>query len=178
MKKLLMGSLAFAVAAPMFMSPIFAADANKEGTADATVEYDGGGTDIPDPDNPTDPHWIVTVHPDLKFTDAVKTQDVSVGLSATEGYTLDAVSVDVKVASKHAFNLTLNGGSDLSGALPYILKYDGKGITSATAGEKVEVSTLTKDKRTVTGTATLNGTALDSSKYKDVLTYSVSKKVV
>lgn len=167
MKKLLLTAAVGMLAVGAFTVPTFAA----EGTKDVTVGYDANT--IPDPDNPTDADWSVSVPKSFQFTDGNKTNnEMGVTLNEIKNGGLPAdKKVEVSVTSKNAYELQ-NTKAD---KLAYTLKYN---AVMAPTTAKQSIGFLDKAAPTIAGTSTLTGdTAKADGLYVDTLTYTVASAV-
>lgn len=135
-----------------------------EETGNTQVSYNNQNA-IPDPENPADPDWVVTIPSSIVFTDASKEVDASVEL--VKKTVLSTNDVTVTVESANNYHLELGAGDD---AVSYSLTYDGKLMTDTNKEVAVLNSTNTKK----AGKATLTGNAAKSGLHTDILTYTVS----
>lgn len=136
-----------------------------EGTGSTNVSYDNQNQ-IPDPDptDPTDPEWMVTIPSSIVFTDDNKEIDASVELVEKTG--MPAKPVTVSVESDNGYNLVLTDASD---PVSYALGYGGKHMSAI----ETMVAELTATNTRQTGTAKLTGKATKAGVHTDVLTYTV-----
>lgn len=137
-----------------------------EGKGTTNVSYNNQN-EIPNPDptDPTNPEWMVTIPSSIVFTDDNKEIDASVELVEKTGMPANPVSVSVE--SKNAYNLQLTDSSD---PVSYTLSYASK-LMSAT---ETKVADLTATSPKQEGTAKLTGKATKAGVHTDVLTYTVS----
>ena len=135
-----------------------------EGTGTTEVSYNNQN-EIPDPENPADPEWVVTIPSSIVFTDTNKELDASVEL--VEKTALPAGDVTVTVKSGNNYHLQLGSGDD---AVSYSLTYDGKLMTDT----NIEVAVLNSSSRKKAGKAILTGNATKAGLHTDTLTYTVS----
>ena len=126
-----------------------------EGTGTTEVSYNNQN-EIPDPENPADPEWVVTIPSSIVFTDTNKELDASVEL--VEKTALPA---------GNNYHLQLGSGDD---AVSYSLTYDGKLMTDT----NIEVAVLNSSSRKKAGKAILTGNATKAGLHTDTLTYTVS----
>lgn len=162
--KILLGALAFSMLG--MMAPINAAS----GVGDTDVSYTSD-SNIPDPDNPTDPHWAVSIPSSIVFTSSTKTADATVELKAMNGYDLPSTgTITVSVVSKNSYGLYAAGAD--KDIMPYSLKY---GSTKMTSTTKTVGELIAAADNKIAGTAELSGTAVAKVKgsHSDTLTYTI-----
>lgn len=167
MKKYLLSLCAGMLSLSAMVAPTFAA----EQTRDVNVGYDSSM--IPDPDNPENPTWSVSVPKSFKFTDSYTSNEMKVTLNTISNGGLD-VTKTAPISVKSANSFKLIGGA--GGGIDYSLTYGG---TAATGAEYNNIGSLQNvdGKRELVGTAALTDkTQLASAdgSYTDVLTYRVS----
>lgn len=160
--KLLAAALAVGMMVPMASTSAFAA--TKTGTTD--VSYDNTNI-VPDPGNPDNPDWGVSIPSSIVFTDANKKVDASVELVSINGGTLPATDVTITVASQKAYKLNTAANDD---EMSYALIYGNKTMTAVAN----EVGKLKAGTVKVTGQAVLTGTAKKIGSHTDLLTYTIS----
>lgn len=124
---------------------------------------------IPDPDDPTNPDYVINVPAAISFTDEEKEIDASVTMTAPNGtkYAGDK-SANISVTSKNNYKLTYKDD-----AIGYKLAYNGKLMSDT---EQV-VGTTNKTEFEVEGKADLVGKAKHKGLYTDTLTYKVDPVV-
>lgn len=167
-KKLALALATCSIATLMSGVQAFAAGTESAGK-DVTVSYDNI-VSIPDPDNPANAQWAVTIPSAITFTDAVKSVDASVELVAKNGGSLTGLNVDVNVKSANGFKLT--GLEDLD----YQMAYGQTILNSTTGTSKTKIATLTEGAAKQDGLATLTGAASKAGSFTDTLTYTVQKQ--
>ena len=161
LKKIYMSALAMGLMIPALSMNVLATD----GTGQTPVTYDNRNY-IPDPDNPTDPQWAVTIPSTINFTDDNKKIDASVELVSKNGGTLPTGNVTVTVESRNNYKLK-NGSDEVS----YQLVYEGKAMTNTSK----EVAVLNSANPAKSGFAILgNDKAPSRGSYEDTLTYTIS----
>ena len=137
-----------------------------EGTGETPVSYDNRNY-IPDPDNPIDPQWAVTIPSTINFTDDNKKIDATVELVSKNGGSLPTSDVMVSVKSKNEYELINKDGEKVS----YQLAYGDKVMTSS----NTEVAILNSGNTMEKGYAILgNDKAPSRGSYDDTLTYTIS----
>lgn len=162
-KKIVALTLAAGLASSGILSSVSAFAA--EQTKDTPVSY-SSAQNIPDPENPDAPDYVVNVPASITFTDNNKTIDTTVSMTNPDGSVYaGAKSAGVKVASKNNYKLK-NGNHEVD----YKLTYAGN-VMSAVAQN---IGTLNKTSNSVAGKAQLVGTATATGNYTDVLTYTVT----
>ena len=161
--KLLATALAVTMAVPMFSMSVSAAGSE---TGTTNVSYDNT-YGIPDPDNPTDPGWAVTIPSSIHFTDSNNVVNVDVELVSINSGSLPTGPVAVTVASANGYQLQMTGATD---PVPYVVSYAGTSMSTA----NTTVGNLSSTSTTITGTATLQGTAAITGVHIDVLTYTIT----
>lgn len=161
-KRMLAGVLAAGMVCAVPVTTAWAAKESK-GT---DVFYDNRNI-IPNPDpmDPTNPEWVVSIPSSIHFTDANKEIDASVELIEKTG--LPANDVTVTVKSAKGYKLALTGNAD---PVDYMLSY---GSTVMSAGIDDTVAILTAQAPKQAGTARLTGKATAPGTHTDVLTYTV-----
>lgn len=173
--KVIAGIAAFALAAPMFTSSVFAAwPAEAGGT---TVSYDNS-SNIPDPDNPSNPQWAVKVPSSVTFTDTSKKVDASVSIENINGGAYPAYLIHVGVKSAHGYKLEYDADS-----LDYDLQYEKDGVMTSVKASTNTVKEIGSFQANLTNIQTIKGNAILSStqaatktgSHTDTLTYSISK---
>ena len=148
-----------AVSALMPMG-VFAADQS----ADTPVMY-SAYSNIPDPENPTNPKWGVQIPTTIQFTNKAIVQSADVEMVGMNGGVLDGtMRANVTVTSAKNYTFGVDNGA-------YELKYAGTTMTGADAA----VGTLNgATAKKITGTATLTVEAKKAGNYTDTLTYKVT----
>lgn len=178
-KSLLTLAVSFAMIAPSFAS--IGAWTDTQPGPTTPVAYDNS-SNIPDPDNPTNPAWTVQVPSSITFTDNAKKVAANVSMQTVNDGTMPTYDVEVMVASTNGYKLQL--GTTNAKTLDYDLQYqktDGslqsiKALsgtdfkTAATIGKFPQNSTSGK---TIEGYAILTGTATETGRYSDQLTYTL-----
>lgn len=135
---------------------VFAAESQDKNTV---VRYDSAA-DIPDPDHPTDPYYVVSTPGNVTFTDSNKVFTGEVEMLAidedgnTSPYAGDGVA-DVSVKSNGQFNLALADGSD---------KVTYEYLHASSAGDAAVIDT--KADNTQTDFQKLFSIDKDNAKYK------------
>lgn len=163
------GAMIVGTAAAAMPAAAFAA----EGTGEVNVGY--MDSMIPDPDNPTNPDWSVSIPKDFLFVkDTHETHDMTVTLNDIKNGGLAAdKKVAVDVASANAYTLQ-NDTADIT-SLDYTLTY---GTVENTDGQ---IGELSQDAKTIAGEATIEHDQLSQvgvdGVYTDVLTYTVHSAV-
>ena len=161
LKKIYMSALAMGLMIPALSMNVLAAD----GTGQTPVTYDNRNY-IPDPDNPTDPQWAVTIPSTINFTDDSKKIDASVKLVEQNGGSLPTGNVTVTVESSNNYKLK-NGSDEVS----YQLVYGNKTMSNTDK----EVAVLNNTDTAKNGYAILgNDKAPSRGSYEDTLTYTIS----
>ena len=161
LKKIYMSALAMGLMIPALSMNVLAAD----GTGQTPVSYDNRNY-IPDPDNPKDPQWAVTIPSTINFTDDNKKIDASVELVANPGGSLPIGNVTVTVESRNNYKLK-NGSDEVS----YQLVYGNKTMSNTDK----EVAVLNNTDTAKSGYAILgNDKAPSRGSYEDILTYTIS----
>lgn len=164
-KKLFSGALAVAMVGTMVATPVFA----KEKSDTTPVSYNNV-KQIPDPENPDNPDWAVTIPSSITFTDDIKEVDASVELVSVNNASITGVSdVKVSVRSQNGYKLELAGKAD---PVAYTLQYDS--VLSGSSDTEIASLSGTPGSTKKEGTAKLVGTATQSGDHTDVLTYTVS----
>ena len=161
LKKIYMSALAMGLMIPALSMNVVAS----EGTGETPVSYDNRNY-IPDPDNPIDPQWAVTIPSTINFTDDNKKIDASVKLVEQNGGSLPTGNVTVTVESSNNYKLK-NGSDEVS----YRLEYGSKTMTNTDK----EVAVLASANPAESGFAILgNDKAPSRGSYEDTLTYTIS----
>lgn len=164
-KKILFAALMVGTLLPASIGSVFATE--KEGTTPVT--YDNRNY-IPDPDNPVNPGWAVTIPSSINFTDDNKIIDTSVELVSINGGTIPTENVTVTVTSENDYQLKKNPGDDAG--LSYKLTYGDKIMSDS----QKSVAVLNDSVTMQSGTAVLgNDKAPTRGQYTDTLTYTVTK---
>lgn len=166
--KLLKGALAL-VLMGMVAAPT-QAFASSTGSGIAEVSYNNDGT-IPDPENPSDPKWVVKIPTAIVFTNSQKSVSADVKLEGTGGNSVPTdKEIAITVTSKN--NYALNAAGVDKDPMAYGLTYANT-LMSATVNE---VGTLDGTTTEIKGTAVLNSNAVAkvAGSHTDILTYSVA----
>lgn len=162
--KLLAAALTVAMAVPMFAMSVSAAGTE---TGTTNVSYDNTHG-VPDPDNPTNPNWAVTIPSTIHFTDTNTVVNVGVELVSINGGALPTTDVAVSVTSRNGYKLQMSGANP--DAVPYVVAYGGVNMSTTVT----EVGNVNSTNTTISGTATLQGTAAITGVHTDVLTYTIT----
>lgn len=186
MKKLLVTMLAGVLIIGGTVLPVSAASE----TGKTNVGYLSG--QIPDPDNPSNPTWSVSIPKDFVFTDGNLTKNVDVTLNEITGEFNTAKKVQVDVESKNTYLLKNTDSTVAVQELQYKLNYGSlvnPGVPDESGNVTNTIGFLSRDNAgggedpamTITGTAVLEETQLTNigvdGTYKDVLTYTVYSAV-
>lgn len=168
-KKLALALATCSIATLMSGVQAFAVGPESQGK-EVPVSYDNT-VSIPDPENPANAKWAVTIPSAITFTDAVKDVDASVELVAKNGGSLTGLNIAVNVQSTNGFKL------DGAEQLDYQVAYGQTILNSTTTGaNKTKIATLTEDAAKQDGLATLTGVASKAGSFTDTLTYTVQKQ--
>lgn len=138
------------------------------GVGETNVSY-SNDNNIPDPDNPNDPHWAVAIPSSITFTDKNRSADATVELKSMNGYDLPTGgTITVKVTSTNSYGLHAVGAD--KDIMPYTLSYGANRMTASTntVGDLVATNKIE-------GTAVLdaNATAKVKGSHTDTLEYSI-----
>lgn len=158
--------IAATIVAAVFMSVVPAHALSESG--DTNVAYTNENN-IPDPDNPYDPHWVVAIPSSITFTDENKRADASLELKPMRGYDLpNGGTIIVTVESTNGYALHAAGADKDS--MEYTLSYEGKGMSST---EK-EIGDLVATNK-IAGTAVLDASATAKVRgaHTDILRYYI-----
>lgn len=170
MKKLLALSLATGVVGAGLLANVsaFAAEQPAEQPHNTVKVSYSSSVGIPDPDDPENPDYVISIPAAIVFSDEKNSVDASVEMTNLDGTAYAGEKqADVSVTSKNQFKLK-NGSREVN----YDLKY-GQNIMSVT---NTKVGTLSKTNLKVKGSADLQGSATATGNYTDVLTYNVVNK--
>ena len=184
--KVLCTTMAFALAAPMFMAPVMATDGKNDGedtNPDKTIVSYNNSTVLGDPDG-APATWGVEVPKAITFTDrvtSIKTDVKLVDLSEnkTPGYPADETSaVKVKVKSENGYVMELKDGND---GLQYTLGYKKNGAMTELARVKntdEEIGKLYAGNEMIEGIAVKKGNALQTGDHTDKLVFTITTATV
>ncbi|MGN0348994.1 MAG: hypothetical protein ACI4DR_05615 [Roseburia sp.] len=169
MKTTLVGALALTLA--LSGSALQVAAADRETTV--PVSY-SNTKDIPDPENPDNPDWVVRVPSSIEFTETRREVDASVELiekTATGLQTGKTVTVSVK--SNNSYKLM---NDDQSASYDYTLSYTNTNSGNPlSGGDYAVIGTFTSiDKVKKEGRAKFDKNVTKVGSYTDTLTYKVS----
>ena len=182
--KVLCTTMAFALAAPMFMAPVMATDGKNDGedtNPDKTIVSYNNSTVIEDPDG-APATWGVEVPKAITFTDNVKSikADVKlVDLSAdgNPGYPSATDAITVKVQSENGYVMEMSDPTDKD-PIKYTLGYktDGTTMTNAPLEKSTDhiIGKLSVDTLKIEGIAIKKGDAFQTGNHTDRLTYTIS----
>lgn len=154
----------------------FAAEGDKQ-SADTMVTY-RNTKDIPDPDNPSDPDYVVSVPGNITFTDEHQQYDKDLHMYMPDGlkdYT-GVKNADISVKSKNGFKL--KNVKDEKDTVDYkMIKLGAKEGDKAVELKGTEDNALGKMNKTDLNMKLrykLAGQAQSTSVYQDTVTYTVT----
>lgn len=170
-KKFIMGAMAFALAAPLMDTSVFAA--TDQGTSDTPVTYYNAATETP-----VTPEWAFTVPSKIAFDADNNTVNANVKLTPIEGATATPnVKVNITVESKNAYNMILDGKTITDAIkdekIEYSLAYGNKTMTNVDKA----IGQLTQANKEISGIAKLKGLATQSGNFTDTLTYVATVEI-
>lgn len=159
---------------------VFAAETQDK---DTIVSYDSS-EDIPDPDHPFDPYYVVSTPGNVTFTDSNKVFNGEVEMLAvdedgnTSPYAGDGVA-DISVKSNGQFNLALTDGSD---QVTYDYMFASNAGDAASIDKKADntqtdfqkLFSIDKDNAKYKVRYKMTGKATKKGAHTDTLTYRVT----
>lgn len=130
---------------------------------------------IPDPGNPTDPKWGVSIPTAISFKDnatavqiPVQLYSINQGTPSKDVSQLNGLTVDISIESLNAYKLqeTLNNnGEELSYTVAYDTQINTNGV----------IARLSQNNPVQPGTASLDKQSLSVGYFTDTLTYTIEE---